>query len=226
VTFVGNPTMSKDFSKAKAARARKALGAAADDQILLVLPGSRPSEIKRLMGPFGEAVGLLKASHPQLLVALPTAGLVAAQVREAVAAWSTSVQIIEDEDAKYDAMKAATVALACSGTVSTELALCGAPMVIAYRLGEATYQIVKRLIRTPWITLVNIAAGKMIAPEFVQDECTGQNLAAAVAARLDDKALRTNQIAEQDAALALMGRGQADPYAQAADIVVGLIAEA
>ncbi len=81
-------------------------------------------------------------------------------------------------------MKAATVALACSGTVSTELALAGAPMVIGYRLGEATYAVLRHLIRTPWITLFNIAARKMIAPEFVQHRCTGANLAAAVAERL------------------------------------------
>ena len=115
------------------------------------------------------------------------------------------------------------LAMACSGTVSTELALLGAPMVIGYRLGAATHAVLKVLIRTPWITLVNIAAKAMIAPELVQDQCTGEKLAAAVAARLDDPALRQEQIDQQNAALALMGRGQADPYAKAADVVAGLL---
>jgi len=223
VTFVGNPTLSKDFSDASAARARKALGAKASDQILLVLPGSRPGEIKRLMAPFGEAVRLLRETHPRLVVAVACAGAVAEAVKKVSADWPQPIGIIEGEDARYDAMKAATVAMACSGTVSTELALLGAPMVIGYRLGAATHAVLKVLIRTPWITLVNIAAKAMIAPELVQDQCTGEKLAAEVAARLDDPALRQEQIDQQNAALALMGRGQADPYAKAADVVAGLL---
>jgi lipid-A-disaccharide synthase len=223
VTFVGNPALSRDFKAADAARARKAVGAGQADQILLILPGSRPGEIKRLMGPFGDAVSILKSSHPQLIVAIAAAGSVAEQVRLHSSTWPKPVHVIEDEDAKYDAMKAATVALACSGTVSTELGLAGAAMVIGYRLGEASYQILRHLIRTPWITLLNIAAKRMIAPEFVQHECTGPKLAAAVAARLDDPVLRAEQIAEQDAALTLMGRGQADPYPKAAETVATLL---
>jgi lipid-A-disaccharide synthase len=223
VTFVGNPALSRDFGGASATRARKALGVGKDNQLLLVLPGSRPGEIKRLMAPFGEAVSIIKSSHPNLVVAVAAAGPVADAVKLQSATWPQPVQIIEDEDAKYDAMKAATVALACSGTVSTELALAGAPMVIGYRLGEATYLVLQRLIRTPWITLLNIAAKRMIAPEFVQRECTGEKLAAAVVARLDHPALRAEQIAEQDAALILMGRGQADPYPKAAEMVAGLV---
>lgn len=223
VTFVGNPALSMDLKAADASRAHTALGAGNADQILLVLPGSRPGEIKRLMAPFGEAVSILKASHPHLLVAIAAAGPVADAVRLQSAAWPQPVQIIESEGAKYDAMKAAAVALACSGTVSTELALAGAPMVIGYRVGEATYLVLRQLIRTPWITLLNIAAKRMIAPEFVQHDCTGARLAAAVAERLDNPALRAEQIADQDAALALMGRGQADPYPKAAETIAELL---
>jgi lipid-A-disaccharide synthase len=120
-------------------------------------------------------------------------------------------------------MKAATVALACSGTVTTELALAGCPMVVGYRLGPMTYAILKRLIRTKYITLFNIAAQDFVAPEFVQDACNGPALAAAVAARLDDPALRARQIARQDAALEKMGRGGPDPSEAAAEAVLALV---
>jgi lipid-A-disaccharide synthase len=223
VTFVGNPALSRDFKTASALRTRLALDIRKDDQLLLVLPGSRPGEIKRLMAPFGEAVSLLKASHPNLVVAVVAAGPVADGVRAQAAGWPQPIHIIEDDESKYDAMKAATVALACSGTVSTELALAGAPMVIGYRLGSASYQVLRHLIRTPWITLFNIAAKQMIAPEFVQDACTGPRLAAAIAQRLDDAHVRAAQIADQDAALTLMGRGQADPYPKAAEMVAALL---
>ena len=222
VTFVGNPTMSRNFDDANAGRARKSLGAKPDDFILLILPGSRPAEVKRLMEPFGDAVRRLRTVYPDLIVAVPVAGSVAGAVKEQAALWPQPVHIIEEDAAKYDAMKAATVALACSGTVSTELALCGAPMVIAYRVGAATFEVVRRLIKTPYITLLNIAAQKPIAPEFIQHDCTGPKLAAAISARLDDPTLRALQIEAQNAALALMGRGQADPYVKAAEVVAGL----
>ncbi|MBN9318409.1 MAG: lipid-A-disaccharide synthase, partial [Caulobacterales bacterium] len=76
-TFVGNPALAKDFSGAKPARLRKAIGAAEHDPILLVLPGSRPSEIERMSGPFGEAAALLKAERPNLHIVVPAAATVA-----------------------------------------------------------------------------------------------------------------------------------------------------
>ena len=120
-------------------------------------------------------------------------------------------------------MAAATVALACSGTVTTELALAGCPIVVGYRIGEISYQILSRLVRTKYITLFNIAVGEAVAPEFIQHDCTGPALAAAVAARLDDPALRATQVAAQNAALEKMGRGGPDPSIRAAEVVVALL---
>ena len=225
VTFVGNPTMSRSFDHADAGRARTSLGAKPGDHILLVLPGSRPAEIKRLMEPFGDAVRRMRVVYPDLIVAVPVAGPVAAAVKEQVSSWPQPIHVIEDEAEKCDAMKAATVALVCSGTVSTEVALCGAPMVIAYRVGEATFQVMRRLATISYITLFNIAARKPIAPEFIQGDCTGPKLAAALAARLDDPGLRAMQVEAQNSALALMGRDQADPYTKAAEVVAGLVGD-
>jgi lipid-A-disaccharide synthase len=122
-------------------------------------------------------------------------------------------------------MKAATVAMACSGTVTTELALAGVPMVVGYRLGALTHAILKRLIRTPYITLFNIAAKAFVAPELVQDDCNGPNLAREVGERLDDPALRAAQVEAQTAALSKMGRGGPDPSEIAADTVLKVLAE-
>jgi lipid-A-disaccharide synthase len=220
VTFVGNPALAKDFSAADPARLRAEISAEPDDQILLVLPGSRPAEIRNVMPAFEEAVNILKADRPHLQVVVPVASTVAEAVRGRIAGWPHRAHIVEDEQLKDDAFVAATVALACSGTVTTELALAGVPMVVGYRIGALTYFLLKRLIRTPWITLFNIAAGRFVAPEFVQHECTGENLARAIAERLDDPALRARQIAEQNAALETMGRGGPDPSEAAAEAVL------
>jgi lipid-A-disaccharide synthase len=222
-TFVGNPTLARDLSGADADRLRAEIGAGPDDPILLVLPGSRPAEIERMMPPFEQAAALLKADRPNLHIVLPVADAVAQAVRAQAAGWRHPPHLIEGEALKYDAMKAATVALACSGTVTTELALAGCPMVVAYRLGAVTFQIIKRLIRTPYITLLNIAAGEAVVPELIQGDCNGPALAAALAPWIDDPVRRNAQVEAQNAALARMGGGGPDPSERAAEVVAGLL---
>ena len=109
--------------------------------------------------------------------------------------------------------------------VAVLVALAGVPLIVAYKLGGPTHAVVKRLIRTPFITLLNIAAGRAVAPELIQDAATGPALARAVLERLDDPALRAAQVAAQDEALKKMGRGGPDPSSKAAEVIAGLMAE-
>ncbi|WP_372786496.1 lipid-A-disaccharide synthase [Phenylobacterium sp.] len=226
VTFVGNSALSLDFSGADPKRLRTRIGAGPTDPILLVLPGSRPSEIERVLPPFENAVRRLKADRPDLHVVIPAAPTVAEMVKARVAGWPYRAHVIEGDQGKLDAMKAATVALACSGTVTTELALAGVAMVVGYRLGPVTYAILQRLIRTKYITLFNIAAQAFVAPELVQAECTGPKLAHEVALRLDDAELRHRQVLAQYAALDRMGRGGPDPSEAAAAAVLKIVGPA
>jgi len=223
VTFVGNSALSLDFSQADPMRLRERIAAAPDEPILIVLPGSRPGEIQRVLPSFEDAVNRLKQARPELHVVVPAAPTVADTVKARVAGWPHRAHVIEGEAGKRDAFKAATVALACSGTVTTELALAGVPMVVGYRLGAITATIARRLIRTPYITLFNIAAQAFVAPELVQEDCTGPKLAAEVARRLDDPDLRARQAAAQSAALDRMGRGGPDPSEAAAEAVLELL---
>lgn len=224
VTFVGNSALSLDFSEARPERLRAEIGAGAADPILLILPGSRPAEIERVLPTFEAAAAQLKAERPDLHLVIPAAPTVADMVKASVAGWSHRAHVLEGEAAKLDAMKAATVALACSGTVTTQLALAGVPMIVAYRIGPVTYAILKRLVRTRFITLFNIAADTAVAPELIQDECNGPALAAEVARRLDDDVLRRAQVRAQYAALDVMGRGGPDPDDVAAEAVLKLLA--
>ena len=223
--FVGNSTLARDFSAADSARLRTHIGANADDPILLFLPGSRRAEIKALMPIYAQTADRLLASHPDLKLVLPIAETVRSEVEAALAGWRAPVHIVRGDQLKYDAMKAATAALACSGTVTTELALAGCPMVVAYRMGVLTHQILKRLITTPFATLFNIAAGEAVAPELLQYDCTPENLAHAVAKRLDNPKLRQRQVERQYAALDLMGRGGPDPSTLAAQAVIETLRE-
>lgn len=219
-TFVGNPILSRDVSGANGGRLRAAIAAGPDEPVLLILPGSRPSEIERIMPAFEDAAQRLKQARPQLHLVVAAADTVAAQVKARVAGWPHRAHLVEGEAARLDAMRAATVALAKSGTVTTELAIAGCPMVVGYRGHPLTALVARAVIQVRYLTLINIAAGAEIAPEFLQGRCNGPQLAAAVGALLDNPVRRASQAAAQTAALAGLGVGDGDPYAAAAEVVI------
>nr|WP_031236847.1 lipid-A-disaccharide synthase [Asticcacaulis sp. AC460] len=220
---VGNPALNVDFSKADPDAFRRKIGIEPDAPLLMVLPGSRPGEIKRLLPTFVETLLALSKSRPDLTLVMPVAETVRNLVVPAVKDLPLRLHLIENEDDKYSAMQAATLALACSGTVSTELALAGCPMIIAYRVEPLTWWIFKNIATIKYVTLFNITADKEIAPEFIQPACTPDNLLKAINERLDDKAVRDQQIAEQFKALDLMGRGQRPPAEKAARAVLDFL---
>ena len=223
-TVVGSQALHVDMSAADPAAFRRARGIAAEAPLLLVLPGSRPSEIRLMTPVYEAAVARLKRQDPMLEVAVVAAGAVAADVTARVAAWPFRAHIVPESE-KYSAMKAADVALATSGTVSTELALAGAPMVISYRFQPLSYAIMKPFFTGRYATLFNHAAGEEIAPELIQNDAAPGKLADAVGRLLADPDARAEQAARQTAALDLMGREGRDPSELAADAVLRVIVE-
>jgi len=219
-TFVGNPVLSQRPAPADPQRLRTAIGAAPGAPVLVVAPGSRRREVERLLGPFGDAARLLVAERPHMKVVVLAAEAVADTLAARVKGWPFDVHVSLDEAERRDAMAAATAALACSGTVTTELGLAGAPVVVGYRLDPPTAAIARMLIRTPYITLMNVAAGREVAPELLQSACVGPCLAAALAPLLDDPDARARQVAAQTAALTIMRGGIDDPAGAAADAVL------
>ena len=222
-TVVGSPALHVDMSGADGAAFRAQRGMDAGARLLLVLPGSRPSEIGRMTPVYEATIRKLKAADPALEVAVVAAGTVAKDVAGRVAAWPFRVHLVSEAE-KYDAMRAATAALATSGTVSTELALAGVPMIIAYRIDGLSYLLMKRLVTAKHITLFNVAADERIAPEFIQNNATPEKLSAAVGRLLADPEAAADQARRQTAALELMGRGGPDPSELAANAVLRVIA--
>ena len=222
-TVVGSQALHVDMGGADPAAFRASRGIAPDSRLLVVLPGSRPSEVRLMTPVYEAAVAKLKAADPSLDVAVVAAGTVAADVTARVASWPFRAHVV-GEDQKYPAMRAATVALATSGTVSTELALAGAPMVIAYRFQPLSYAIMKPFFTGKYATLFNHAADEEIARELIQNDATADKVAAEVGRLLADPAARADQSARQTAALDLMGRGGRDPSEIAADAVLRVIA--
>ncbi|TPW04394.1 MAG: lipid-A-disaccharide synthase [bacterium] len=217
-TVVGSQALHVDMSGADPAAFRAEQGIAAAAPLLVVLPGSRPSEIRLMTPVYEAAIARLKAADPALAVAV-----VAADVTARVATWPFRAHVV-GEERKYAAMRAATVALATSGTVSTELALAGAPTVIAYRFQPLSYAIMRPFFTGKYATLFNHAADEEIARELIQNDATPEKVAAEVGRLLGDPDARRLQADRQTAALDLMGREGRDPSEIAADAVLRVIA--
>ncbi|MCC5996543.1 MAG: lipid-A-disaccharide synthase [Oceanicaulis sp.] len=222
-TFVGNPALARDLSGDGAAfRARHAIGA--DEEVLLMLLGSRRSELERLFAPFAAAASRLAEARPQTRLVTVLSPAVADQARAMIAAEpALSRLIVTESRERLDAFHAADAALACSGTVTLELARLGVPTIAAYRLGWITWAIARFiLMKAKYISLVNIAADEMLIPEYVQMDCTGDRLAGAAYAMLEDargRAALSERLRETTQMMA--GEG-GDPAGAAADAVLAL----
>ena len=198
-SFVGNAIFDTDYRAGDPQAIRDAYGLY-DRPILSVFLGSRKSEIKRLARPFADAVVALQRDIPDLAVISPVSTSVAEDVGAAAAEDMRLNEIIFLPEAmKLDAMACATAALACSGTVTTQLACAGVPTVVGYRLSALSYAIVNRMVTLDYISLVNIAAGEALMPEFIQNELTGDALSQALSPYFKDK---KNRATMRDALIA------------------------
>jgi lipid-A-disaccharide synthase len=221
-TVVGSQALHIDMRGADPDAFRSARGIAPDAPLLLILPGSRPGEIRLMTPVYEQVASRLMALRPELQIAVVVAGTVADDVSARVAAWPFRAHRVTEAD-KYAAMKAATVALATSGTVSTELALAGVPMVIGYRFAPVSYAIMKPFFTGKYATLFNHAADAEIARELIQADATTDRFVTELSRLLDDPAARAHQAARQTAALDLMGREGRDPSEVAAETLVSLL---
>jgi lipid-A-disaccharide synthase len=221
-TVCGHPAIGRHVP-GDAARFRQRHGLQPDEPLLVVAPGSRGSELRRVAPILWRTATRLKSERPALRVACVAAQSVRAEAASQAQATGMSVQVI-DESEKDDAFAAATAVLAASGTVTTEIALQGAPVVIGYKLGWITWAIVRGfLFKSPYAALINVAAGRMAAPEFIQTRMTTANLTAAVGPLLDHPEARRAQITAQNEALDRMGRGDKPAQEIAADAVLAVL---
>lgn len=191
VSYIGNPMFDTDYRQGDGEALRRELGIDPKDEVVSVFFGSRLSEIQQLAKPFADTVATLKVKRPRLKFISPVSQSIATDVN-AAAGEDLRLQdiILLPEARKFDVFAASDVALACSGTVTTQLACAGVPSVVAYRLNGLTYAVAKHLYKPDYISIVNIAAGKALMPEFIQGEVKGENLSRAITHYLDNPDLR------------------------------------
>ena len=221
--FVGHPVLEAGLDRGDAARFRATHELAPDQRALIVMPGSRRSEVSHLLPIFGEALQRIATRVPGLVPVVPVAHSVAEAVRAATATWPVRPILVEGITEKHDAFAAAAAALVKSGTSTLELALAGVPMVVAYRVNPVSAMIARRLIKVKYASLVNLLAGREVVPELLQDRCTPPQLGAALTRLLTDpQEAAAQRMAFRDIAAGLAPDGMA-PSAAAAAAVLALI---
>jgi len=185
VTYVGNPIFDTDYRSGDGAALRKELGIGPNDELVSVFFGSRLSELKTLSSVFAQTVERLKNSRSHIKFISPLSASIATDVlAEAGTDLRLQHVILLDEGRKFDVFAASNVAIACSGTVTTQLACAGVPTVVSYKLNALTYAVAQRLYRPDHISIVNIAAGERLMPEFIQGDVNADNISREVASYL------------------------------------------
>jgi lipid-A-disaccharide synthase len=219
-SFVGHPVLESGVDAGDAARFRATHGLPPEARVLVVMPGSRRMEARRLLPVFGATLRLLARRVPNLVAALPVSPVVAEAVREGTADWPVRPILITDLAGKHDAFAAAEAGLIKSGTSSLEMATAGVPHVVAYKVNPVTAAIVRRLIRVSHVSLVNLLAERTVVPEFLQQDATPEALSDALALLMTDPEAAANQRAAFGSILARLRPPEGLPSAAAAAIVL------
>jgi lipid-A-disaccharide synthase len=188
--------------------------------VLLVLPGSRRSEIRHHMAVFGETLSRLQAQGVAFEPVLPTMPHLEQAVADAVKGWAVQPRVVIGEQDKRAAFRIARAALAKSGTSTLELALAGVPMVAAYRGGAIEAWIIQSSIRSSSMILANLVIGENVVPEFIQKDCTAEKLAPPLREVLADSPARRRQVEAFARIDSIMSTGDRAPSARAADLVL------
>jgi lipid-A-disaccharide synthase len=219
-TYVGHPLMGRlnELQPNEFEQAQRN----STSPLVLVLPGSRRSEIHRLMPIFGDAIARLSAARPELRFALPAVQHVRAEIIELIKDWSVKPIILDGEANKYIAFRQSRGALAASGTVTLELALAQIPMVTAYKVSKLEEIIFRILSNIQSVILPNIILGHQVIPEFLQENCTAENLSAALLPLLSNNDERDVQVTALNEVLSIM-QIDCSPSEQAAKVALSML---
>jgi len=220
-TFVGHPLGERVASlRPNAEEARRRLS---EPPLLLVLPGSRAGEIRRMAEVFGDAVAKVADRVGALEVVVPAVPRLAEIVRAAVVSWRVPVRVVSEAHEKDAAFRNARAALSKSGTSTLELAVAGVPMVAAYKVSLLEELIGRMFIRVPSYILANLVLGENVVPEFLQHHCTPEKLAGALLPLLGDTPERRSQLEAFGHLDSIMNIPHAVPSDRAAEMVLDCV---
>jgi lipid-A-disaccharide synthase len=223
-TYVGHPVIERiaEWRSLDPSVLGKRLEIEPGRPVLVVLPGSRASEVGRLMKPFGEAIAILGERGIRPEVIIPAVPHVRRMIDELSDNWTIVPHLIDGEADKVRAFRLARGALAASGSVTLELAAIGTPMVVAYRVDALAAQL-RFLVKTPAFALANLILGEKAFPELMQENCVPDKLADALTGILVDGPIRDRQLRALARIPGLLEVAHATPSDKAAEVVLGIL---
>jgi lipid-A-disaccharide synthase len=204
VNYVGHPLLDMVKLNYSIQESRKKFGLAENKITIGILPGSRPSEVEKLMPELLRAAEILKQEIPDIQFVLPLADtLQETEVAEFISGSKVKVKVVSGQT--YDVVSCADLALVASGTATLETALLKVPMVIVYKISLLSYAIGRLIVDVKNIGLVNIIAGKTIVPELIQSDACGERIAKEAMAILKNEGKKQEIIKELEAIRARLG---------------------
>lgn len=216
VCFVGHPLADDIPLEADRGQARRALGLPEEGAVVALLPGSRGGEVAKLGSLFLDAAERLRVLRPELHFVLPCANAERrAQLEQMLAGRNLSLTLLDGQS--HLALAACDAVLIASGTATLEALLYKRPMVVAYKVAPLTYRILKRLVKSPYVSLPNLLAQRMLVPELIQDAATPDSLAQTLAPLIVDGQAQTDGFDQIHRTL------RRDASARAADAVLELV---
>ncbi len=223
-TFVGHPIVERLSHRGDSARFRRKYNLPEQQKILCLLPGSRMSELSRLLGKFSAATDALLHDRPDMLIVVPTLPHLKKHIHDFFTGKGINPLVIDQEEDKFDCFASSAAALAASGTVSLELALTDTPHIIAYRVSDLSAWVARRLIKTPYANLVNILLSRPLVPELIQEQCQPAKITQELTKLLDNREIRAEQLRGFREALIRIGLGDPEtPSQKAAKAVLSVI---
>ncbi|KAB7616390.1 lipid-A-disaccharide synthase [Amylibacter sp. SFDW26] len=230
--FVGHPAVNEERpTKEEVKQVLTDLNLSPSDDIISILPGSRKSEINRLLPIYKEAIIDILKQHPDVKFILPAARPVLNLIQEQLENTDLPITILDPsefdpviaEQRKRAVYTASQLAIATSGTIALDLAKQRCPMVIAYRASWMTERAVKRLAQTDRANLINIITDSYVVPELLFNKCTPDAVAKSVLDILNDESTRNAQVAACDHAMKQLGEGHENPGLRSALSVMNAI---
>lgn len=225
-SFVGHPVLESGADHGVAARFRTRHGVPPDARVLIVMPGSRPTEVTRHLPIFGETLRRVAAQVPNLVPVVPVAGPVADAVTAATRDWPTPPILLHTTEDKHDGFAAAAAALTKSGTSTLELAMAGVPMLVSHRANPISVALMRRMLTVSYLSILNLIAGHEIVPELLQEACRPEILAPALLSLLTDPRAAAAQRAACHAMLAQLAPPAGTPSDAAAAEILDLLDQA
>ncbi len=223
-TFVGHPIVEHIGHRGDEMRFRSKHNLRADQPVFCMLPGSRMSELSRLLKKFLETADIVLRNRHQAVIVIPTLPHLRTHIEKFFSGEGINPIIVTTHEEKLDAFAASRAAIAASGTVTLELALTDTPHIIAYKLNSMSAWVAKKLIKTPYVNLINILLGQKVVPELLLDECEPGPMSKALLRLLDDKDARSEQMMEFRRALIMLGMGDPEmPSEKAAAAIANVI---